>query len=577
MSYHGISIKEAMNHINGDVNGWFLPAVQRPYVWGSRYEGELYICKLFDSILRGYPIGGLIIWNTKESIPYREFMRKYVQRDYGSNDTQKIVDIGLWARKDKGLVYDGQQRLQTLYSCLKYEFNERVLVFDLLFDMNKPDLDPDETGFSFIEKNASVPVHQIRINSFFVTKANEGEERRLRKAILEQGEFNDQDEEIIEVNIRRLWKVFLEKDGNSLAYFPIQDVSEDEVNDVFQRLNTGGIPLSQADLLLSMIKSKEYDFEERLQEVSKDIYNKTGKGYIFDAYSILQLIYLLVKQTPRIDARKVNSEEIKEFIMVWDNLQDPLKAFFTDFLWGQFKVNNNSIVPRKLSILPMIVYFYKIYQFKSKYKDLENVNIQTLKKYFILSQINDWNIQTIVNNVTRIVREEAEKAKDKYNFPILQVIKWIEDNKWRQTKLYEKTFVDYRWFSLKILTPQRTYQFDPDINGRFSPEIDHIFPLKLQEQNEEYYSSVDILWNMQPIKGEINLFKGRKHPKEFFSTDGRKYLKNDYDLLPSYDLQESIWDEPLRFIAERKKKAIDFVKTEYDLIIEEYKEENVEE
>ncbi len=46
-------------------NGWFLPAVQRPYVWGSRYENELYICKLFDSLLRGYPIGGLIIWNTR--------------------------------------------------------------------------------------------------------------------------------------------------------------------------------------------------------------------------------------------------------------------------------------------------------------------------------------------------------------------------------------------------------------------------------------------------------------------------------------------------------------------------------
>jgi len=128
MSYQSISVKETMDHINGDVNGWFLPSVQRPYVWGSRYESELYICKLFDSLLRGYPIGGLILWNTEEEIPYREFMK-----DYEIDAIPRTVDRGLWNRKDKWLVYDGQQRLQTLYSCLKYTFNNKILVFNLLF------------------------------------------------------------------------------------------------------------------------------------------------------------------------------------------------------------------------------------------------------------------------------------------------------------------------------------------------------------------------------------------------------------------------------------------------------------
>ena len=147
MSYQSISVKEAMDHINGNVNGWFLPAVQRPYVWGSRYESELYICKLFDSLLRGYPIGGLILWNTEEEIHYREFMK-----DYEKDNIPKIVDKGLWKRKDKWLVYDGQQRLQTLYSCLEYTFNNKILVFSLLFDMKKKDIDPNETGFLFVEK-----------------------------------------------------------------------------------------------------------------------------------------------------------------------------------------------------------------------------------------------------------------------------------------------------------------------------------------------------------------------------------------------------------------------------------------
>ena len=42
-----LSIKEVVNNIN---ENWFLPAIQRPYVWGSRYDEEKYICRLFDSI-----------------------------------------------------------------------------------------------------------------------------------------------------------------------------------------------------------------------------------------------------------------------------------------------------------------------------------------------------------------------------------------------------------------------------------------------------------------------------------------------------------------------------------------------
>lgn len=61
MSYLGISIRDALSKIN---QTWFLPAIQRPYVWGCRYESEAYICKLFDSLYHKYPIGGLIMWET---------------------------------------------------------------------------------------------------------------------------------------------------------------------------------------------------------------------------------------------------------------------------------------------------------------------------------------------------------------------------------------------------------------------------------------------------------------------------------------------------------------------------------
>ena len=288
MSYFGISVKEAINNINNSVNGWYLPAIQRPYVWGSRYENEMYICKLFDSILKSYPIGGLIIWNTEEEVPYREFITNYIP-----GETQKLVDKGLFGRKDKWLIYDGQQRLQTLYSCLRHTFNDKILVYDLLFDLSNGN-DPDETGFSFVPKNSIIDWHYIRMNELFV-KLPDDDKRAYRKNIINSNpNITDKEEELVEKNVDVLWDVFVKIETKSLAYFPIKNSNEKIVNEVFERLNTGGMALSLADLLFSKIKAEYFDFEEELQVCSKKIYDSTGKGYLFSAYSILQLLHLLI-------------------------------------------------------------------------------------------------------------------------------------------------------------------------------------------------------------------------------------------------------------------------------------------
>ena len=47
--YTPISIKEAVNKVN---NGWYLPAIQRPYVWGNRYESETHFIRQCESSQR---------------------------------------------------------------------------------------------------------------------------------------------------------------------------------------------------------------------------------------------------------------------------------------------------------------------------------------------------------------------------------------------------------------------------------------------------------------------------------------------------------------------------------------------
>jgi len=578
MSYSGISVKEAINKINNDNNGWFLPAVQRPYVWGSRHENEQYICKLFDSILKGYPIGGLIIWNTKEKIPYREFMS-----DYQTGDIPRLVDVGLHGRIDKWLVYDGQQRLQTLYSCLKYTFNGRILVYDLLFNL-LVDHDPTETGFSFVDMNSTLDLNYLRCNELFSKLPNQDSD--FEDEVLARNKMLSQEQvKIVKQNLKRLWKIYVETDKLSLAYFPIQSSNEEEVNEIFERLNTGGMALSQADLLFSRIKGNNdnYDFEEKLQLSSKDIYNKTGKGYVFGAYSILQLLNLIIKGRVRVDPKDIKEAELSKFSNAWVDLEIPLHDFFTDYIWGQFKINNSSIIPRKLALLPLMVYFYEIYKKGQKFKHLTSDNIKKLNQYFIKSQINDWNLQSYADNFASIIMAKSnESNSDIFDFPILEIEKKINEKRQRNIDITDEGLKNYIWFSLKILTPNRVYQFEPDIRGRFNPELDHIFPINLKDKSTDYKKIVDVLWNMQPTKGDINGFKTNHHPKLFFTDKiknrngqlvvGSKYIL-DYDfLLPKnehgvIDFSNAIWDSEEEFIKQRRVLMLEYMKTYYGISV----------
>ena len=59
MPYKNDSISSIVEKI--DKKQFYLPAIQRKYVWG-----EEQITKLMDSIMRGYPFGTFLFWKVKK-------------------------------------------------------------------------------------------------------------------------------------------------------------------------------------------------------------------------------------------------------------------------------------------------------------------------------------------------------------------------------------------------------------------------------------------------------------------------------------------------------------------------------
>ncbi|HAR1322589.1 TPA: DUF262 domain-containing protein, partial [Enterococcus faecium] len=82
MGYVNFTIKNLIQKI--DNNEYVLPALQREFVWKPEQ-----IERLFDSIMKGYPIGSFLFWNVQnENIKKYEFyniLKEYHQRDARHN------------------------------------------------------------------------------------------------------------------------------------------------------------------------------------------------------------------------------------------------------------------------------------------------------------------------------------------------------------------------------------------------------------------------------------------------------------------------------------------------------------
>ncbi len=538
MSYAGISVREALDKLNAPNSGWFLPQVQRQYVWGTRHEPEDYVCLLLDSLLKRYPIGGVVLWETDQRVPYRRFAGDYVPGQFAHQ-----VDEGLWGIH-KSLVYDGQQRLQTLHSVLRHRFNGRVLHYDLLFD--RYTAESDETGFLFRDANAAQGTRYLRMTELANRPCNPREKVALEvRALAAAGADADAQLRVRE-NLSALWDIFVDTNVKSIAYFSVKADTPKEVNEVFRRLNTGGVALNQLDLVRVRIIPVQPDYEEKLWAVSEMIAQRSG-GIEFSSAAVFQFFHLLVKNTIRIDERRLENNDIEAFMNVLQNDTEPLVELFSGYLRGLLNINHASIVPLWNAILPIAVYLTvrKRNNHEWRIRALGAVELRLIHQYFLLSQFCDWNTQTMVN---AFAREAVAAGTDGRAFP-LDAIRQIAIEKNRPGVLRETQLLSRPWLATKVLMPSRSYIFHES-----KPQVDHIFPINLAGQDEAYQEAVDVLWNFQPMPAEVNNYKRARHPQEFFmSEDGSKYWSS-YDFIPEAD--DAIWNDHLGFVNYRKGKML---------------------
>ena len=284
-----MSIYQLINEI--DSKEIVLPAIQRDFVWDTDK-----IRLLFDSMMRGYPVGIILLWETYQPIQFR-----YFDSHFTAEKLHTFHDNTHGKRMK--LVLDGQQRLSSIYVALKGQHEGRGLYLDVLSGREKDDYAEEKYDFQFYkaadatEANASEEGPSLA--DYIGPDGKEVKSRRyyvhvpeiigrdvlkLREQIAKQLKLSEEDKLRMERNLITLSHA-LKGDEEILKTQTIDHKlpSEDQnrktafdILEIFVRINTQGVSLSRSDLIVSMLRLYWKEASEVLPAFIKEINDGTG-------------------------------------------------------------------------------------------------------------------------------------------------------------------------------------------------------------------------------------------------------------------------------------------------------------
>lgn len=113
-----ITVESALDRITKQE--YVLPAIQREFVWSDEQ-----ICRLFDSLMRRYPIGSFLFWKV-EAAKVGDFAYYGFLRDFHERDAHHSPQLNVPGHTGVTAILDGQQRLTSLYIGLRGSHAKRV-------------------------------------------------------------------------------------------------------------------------------------------------------------------------------------------------------------------------------------------------------------------------------------------------------------------------------------------------------------------------------------------------------------------------------------------------------------------
>lgn len=223
----------------GDIG---LPDIQRPFVWSATKVRDL-----FDSMFRGFPVGYLLFWEN------------------ANIGGARAIGTGTKGHAPARLIVDGQQRLTSLYAVLR----------------GRPIMDSEyrevhlQIAFRPRDGKFEVADAAIRRDSEFIASISDiwaggtsyGATSKFLASLRAKRDIDPEEEHAIVGNIDRLFDI---KSYPFTALEIAPTVSEEQVADIFVRINSLGAKLNQADFILTLMSVFWDEGRAELEHFARD-------------------------------------------------------------------------------------------------------------------------------------------------------------------------------------------------------------------------------------------------------------------------------------------------------------------
>lgn len=238
----GYSLSKLVSDIEmGEIG---LPDIQRPFVWKNTKVRDL-----FDSMYRGYPVGYFLFWENQLGAKTKQI---------GANNHQKIPHL---------LIVDGQQRLTSLYAVLKgipvvrenYETEHIEIAFrptDGTFQVCDAAIRKDPEYLPNVSKLFAPSASQYQIVGDYLENLASNREKNGHEFLIEERKFCEQ-------SLQRLFNL------TSYPFTTLElaaNIDEEQVAEIFVRINSEGKKLNQADFILTLMSVFWEDGRKELED-----------------------------------------------------------------------------------------------------------------------------------------------------------------------------------------------------------------------------------------------------------------------------------------------------------------------
>jgi uncharacterized protein with ParB-like and HNH nuclease domain len=339
------SLRKIVRFLNDqeEEGGFWLPNIQRSFVWT-----EEQICKLFDSIMREYPISTLLVWKTRSPIRRRKFIENY--KPGAKLSTYFVPEDD----KKKCLVLDGQQRLQSLFIGLCGSYDGRELYLDILSgEASAPD--DVKYKFAFLEATeAAFPWVKFKELVFSTADVLTAANRMI--AMVPSTALEDHRNKISR-HVAIIFKTFHSDDG--ISYQELDSIentnlyTEEDVVEIFIRANSGGTKLGKSDLLFSLLNATWDYANEEMEELLETL---NHSGFLFNRDFVLKTCLTLLGKDARYEVEKFRTPGVRDEIeRQWKSVSDSIRSVL-DFLVGRTFMRCDKAMPSYLALIPL-VYF----------------------------------------------------------------------------------------------------------------------------------------------------------------------------------------------------------------------------